>query len=222
MVRDLCQDLLHDRSDFFLCPIGLVFGFGSSQMSQRIEGGGLQVVGELAMDFLPSLVKARQPSPFVPFQGVLIICLQRSDVGTFTLRLLASCFGEFEEVQAQFELLFSGCVRPEGMDVSHSNAPVGKSAVRFGLPDSLENPACARVGHVVKERDTALHEALRGFTARDRQVYGAELVAIIIHQPGDRPAGNERKRNEKKSCKDMSHPAPWQRRRDYFRPHHHD
>ncbi len=184
-------------------------------MSQRIEGGGLQVVGKLAVDSFPSLLKARQTSPFVAFQGIPIVCLQRSDVGMLTLRLLASCLGELEEVQAQFELLFSGYVRPEGMSISHSDAPVDKTAIRVSLSGGLEHPARTCVSHVVQKRDTALHEALHGLFARDGKVYCAYIVAIIIHQPGGRHVRNEHKRNKEESYKDKSHP-PFRQRKNSF------
>ena len=64
---------------------------------------------------------------------------------------------------------------------------------------------------MVQKRDTALHVALHGLFARDGKVYCADIVAIIIHQPGGRPVRNEHKRNKEESYKDISHPSLRQR-----------
>jgi hypothetical protein len=64
---------------------------------------------------------------------------------------------------------------------------------------------------MVQKRNTTLYKGLHGSSARVRKAHGTKLVAIVIRQPGNRPARAEHKHNREQSYNEIFCPSIRQR-----------
>src|SRR5215831_18081099 len=174
------QNTVQNFSGLLLVRVALVIRHHPSRNErQRIEDRGLMIFRVTPAESLHRIAISERARPMVKGPGVFIEGFDGRDVVSLTLSARADGFSLLYGGLPLLQFLFYRR-RPDGMVVTHRNAPVAHTALLISDGNLCESFFGLLVLERMEPGDRAIELPLRRIRARDGKVNLSEFVLVLM------------------------------------------
>ena len=170
MIRILLVNTQKNFGGLIRVRAGDSIGRRRGKMRERVEDGGLGIIGVCLVDFFHGLFPATYAQPVIVGRGIQEESFSSSKKKLLALGRWRKGLGLFDCLPSLLAELRAGTRWPQRLKQSHREAPLCHRAFRIGRGDMLELLARLGICHVMEQRDGLIEFFLRLRSAGDGKI----------------------------------------------------